>query len=343
MDYAPLGRTGVFISRIGLGTMTFGGAGTGLGDMLGGLDAAAADRIVSRALDAGVNFVDTADVYGEGSTETVLGRVLGARRDDVVLATKFSGRTGAGPNHAGASRLHVLRALEASLRRLRTDHVDLYQLHSLDPYTPLEETLAALDDAVRQGKVRYVGASNLAGWQLMQAPQLVSTQSYYSLVGRDIERDLVPVLAERDLSLLVWSPLAGGLLSGKYRRDRAGDGRRAQRGFPEFPPVDRETAWTAIDVAHGRRPPRRERRPGRPGLAAAPPGGDERDRRRPHRRAARRQPGRARADADRRGPRRARRGRAAAGRLPAVGLGLRGGPPRVDGGACASIPRRPPA
>lgn len=251
MDHALLGRTGLYVSRLALGTMTFGGADAPLGRALGGLDDAATDRILSRALDAGVNLIDTADVYGAGDTERVLGRVLGARRDDVVLATKFSGRTGPGPNDVGGTRLHVMRALEASLTRLRTDHVDLYQLHSFDPITPIEETLRALDDAVRQGKVRYVGLSNVAAWQLTRAAgiaerdgleQVASVQAYYSLTGREVERELVPAATAAGAGLLVWSPLAGGLLTGRGVR-------RATPGFPDFPPTAPDVAARAVDVA----------------------------------------------------------------------------------------------
>jgi aryl-alcohol dehydrogenase-like predicted oxidoreductase len=222
MKYRMLGNTGVYVSVVSLGTMTFGGAGTTLGDALGGLDLRAAESVVGQALDLGVNLIDTADVYSGGESEELLGTALGARRDDVILATKFSARTGTGPNQIGASRLHLMRALEDSLRRLKTDHIDLYQLHSIDPVTPIEETLAALDDAVRQGKVRYVGCSNLAAWHMMKAQaaserhgwtRFVASQSYYSLLGRDAEREIVPMALDQNLSLLVWAPLAGGILS----------------------------------------------------------------------------------------------------------------------------------
>ncbi|WP_237571752.1 aldo/keto reductase [Mycolicibacterium lacusdiani] len=259
MKYRMLGNTGVYVSTVSLGAMTFGGAGTTLGDALGGLDLSATEAVVGQALDLGVNLVDTADVYSGGESEELLGRALGARRDDVILATKFSARTGPGPNQIGSSRLHLMRALEDSLRRLGTDHIDLYQLHSIDPVTPIEETLAALDDAVRQGKVRYVGCSNLAAWQMMKAKaaserhgwtRFVASQSYYSLLGRDVEREIVPMALDQNLSLLVWAPLAGGILSGKYGRSGSDEpgSRRTAADYPDFPPVDPGSAWDVVDA-----------------------------------------------------------------------------------------------
>lgn len=259
MKYRMLGNTGVYVSVVSLGTMTFGGAGTDLGDALGGLDLRATEAVVGQALDLGVNLIDTADVYSGGESEELLGKALGARRDDVIVATKFSARTGAGPNQIGSSRLHLMRALEDSLRRLGTDHIDLYQLHSVDPVTPIDETLAALDDAVRQGKVRYVGCSNLAAWQMMKAraaserhgwARFVASQSYYSLLGRDVEREIVPMALDQNLSLLVWAPLAGGILSGKYDRSGANEpgARRAAADYPDFPPVDPASAWDMVEA-----------------------------------------------------------------------------------------------
>ena len=259
MKYRMLGNTGVYVSTVSLGAMTFGGAGTTLGDALGGLDLSATEAVVGQALDLGVNLVDTADVYSGGESEELLGRALGARRDDVILATKFSARTGPGPNQIGSSRLHLMRALEDSLRRLGTDHIDLYQLHSIDPVTPIEETLAALDDAVRQGKVRYVGCSNLAAWQMMKAQaaserhgwtRFVASQSYYSLLGRDVEREIVPMALDQNVSLLVWAPLAGGILSGKYGRSGSDEpgSRRTAADYPDFPPVDPGSAWDVVDA-----------------------------------------------------------------------------------------------
>lgn len=256
MQYEQMGATGVFVSRIALGAMTFGGAGTPPWNVVGGLDDKAADEMVGLALNAGVNLIDTADMYAAGECEEVLGRVLGTRRRDMLLATKLFARMGPGPNDLGLSRLWVTRALEDSLRRLQTDHIDLYQIHSFDPLTPVEETLAALDDAVRQGKVRYIGASNLAAWQMMKflgASRLrgwesfVSQQVYYSLAGRDIEREILPMAADQDLATLVWSPLAGGFLSGKFDRNGTTD-ETARRALADFPPVDRERGWDIVDV-----------------------------------------------------------------------------------------------
>lgn len=259
MKYRLLGPTGVWVSEISLGAMTFGGADHPVYGPLGGLGIEDVDRIVGSALDAGINFIDTADVYADGESEQLLGRALGSRRDDVVLATKVHAPTGPGPNDAGWSRLHVMRALEASLRRLGTDHIDLYQLHNFDHLTPFEEVLAALDDAVRQGKVRYIGCANLAAWQVSKALGVsaarglngfVALQSYYSLVGRDAERDLVPMVQNEGLALTVWSPLAGGFLAGKTNRDGTsnGTGRRTATDSPDFPPVDRERGHDVLDV-----------------------------------------------------------------------------------------------
>lgn len=256
MRFAPLGPTGLFVSRFCLGAMTFGGADNLAGNAIGRLAGAEADAIVGMALDAGINFIDTADVYGGGGSETVLGEVLKARRRDVVLATKVSGKVGPGPNDIGQSRGHIMQSLEASLRRLKTDYIDLYQLHSFDPFTPIETVLRSLDDAVRQGKVRYVGCSNFAAWQLMKAlgvsarerlEPFVSIQSFYSLAGRDIEEEVIPAARDQGLALLCWSPLAGGLLSGKFDRDGSRDS-SARRSKISFPPVDQARAFDIIDV-----------------------------------------------------------------------------------------------
>jgi aryl-alcohol dehydrogenase-like predicted oxidoreductase len=260
MQYARLGSTGTFVSRICLGTMTFGGASNPVSDAIGRLDRHEVDGIVGAALDAGINFIDTADVYGAGASETMLGEVLGPRRKDVVLATKLSGRMGPGPNDVGQSRIHLMDALEASLTRLGTDHIDLYQLHNFDRFTPLEETLGALDDAVRQGKVRYIGCSNHAAWQIAKAmgvsahrqlARYVTVQSYYSLAGRDVEQEIVPAALDHGIGLLCWSPLAGGLLSGKFDRHGATEkgSRRDMRGAAaQFPPVDEERTFAIVDV-----------------------------------------------------------------------------------------------
>lgn len=253
MKYRTLGDTGVFVSELCLGAMTFGGRGQ-IWETIGGLDQAVVDQIVGRALDAGVNFVDTADVYAAGESETMVGKALKSRRHEVVLATKVRGRTGAGPNDVGLSRLHIMRAVEDSLERLGTDWIDLYQIHRADPLTDIEDTLRALDDLVRQGKVRYIGCSNLPAWQLMKAlgiskaeglERFRCTQSYYSLVGRELERDTIPLVEDQGLGLLVWSPLAGGFLSGKFRRNQTGEGRR--KTF-DFPPVDKEKGYEVVDA-----------------------------------------------------------------------------------------------
>jgi len=255
MNYRELADTGVFVSELCLGTMTFGGRGQ-IWEVIGGIDQQSVDALVSRALDAGINFVDTANVYSAGESETMLGKALGSRRHEVVLATKVRGRTGPGPNQVGLSRLHILQAVEASLKRLDTDYIDLYQIHRFDLLTSIEDTLSTLDDLVRSGKVRYIGCSNLAAWQLMKAlavsreqglERFKCTQSYYSLAGRDLEREMIPLLKDQGLGLLVWSPLAGGFLSGKFTRDSGDDA--ARRAKFDFPPVDKEKGFDILDVA----------------------------------------------------------------------------------------------
>jgi aryl-alcohol dehydrogenase-like predicted oxidoreductase len=255
MNYRELADTGVFVSELCLGTMTFGGRGQ-IWEVIGGIDQQSVDALVSGALDAGINFVDTANVYSAGESETMLGKALGSRRHEVVLATKVRGRTGPGPNQVGLSRLHILQAVEASLKRLDTDYIDLYQIHRFDLLTNIEDTLRALDDLVHSGKVRYVGCSNLAAWQLMKAlavsrgqglERFKCTQSYYSLAGRDLEREMIPLLKDQGLGLLVWSPLAGGFLSGKFTRDSGDDA--ARRAKFDFPPVDKEKGFDILDVA----------------------------------------------------------------------------------------------
>jgi len=255
MNYRELADTGVFVSELCLGTMTFGGRGQ-MWEVIGGIDQQSVDALVGRALDAGINFVDTANVYSAGESETMLGKALGSRRPEVVLATKVRGRTGPGPNQVGLSRLHILQAVEDSLKRLDTDYIDLYQIHRFDLLTSIEDTLRALDDLVHAGKVRYIGCSNLAAWQLMKAlavsreqglERFKCTQSYYSLAGRDLEREMIPLLKDQGLGLLVWSPLAGGFLSGKFTRDSGDD--TARRAKFDFPPVDKEKGFDILDVA----------------------------------------------------------------------------------------------
>jgi aryl-alcohol dehydrogenase-like predicted oxidoreductase len=258
MKYKPLGRTGLFVSEICLGTMTFGGRGE-LWPIIGQVDQAAANNLLRQSIDAGINFVDTADVYSEGESERILGRAIkdvGVARKDVIVATKVRGRTGPGPNAVGLSRGHIMDAVKDSLTRLGTDYIDLYQIHGADLATPLEETLHALDDLVRAGHVRYVGCSNLMAWQIMKAlgvsaaeglARFETVQAYYSIAGRDIEREIVPLIAEEKLGLMVWSPLAGGLLSGKFRRDFAGPNDARRTRF-DFPPVEREHAYDIVDA-----------------------------------------------------------------------------------------------
>ena len=227
MENRLLGRSGLLVSALSFGAMTFGGEG--MFQMVGKTDENEAERLVQLCFDAGINFFDTADGYSNGRSEEILGHALGARRQRAVIATKAWARMGPGPNDIGASRLHLIQACEASLRRLKTDYIDLYQIHGFDALTPLEETLRALDDLVRSGKVRYVGASNYAGWQLMKAlaisdgrgfERYVSQQIYYSLAGREAEHELVPLSLDQGVGIMVWSPLAFGMLSGKFRRGR---------------------------------------------------------------------------------------------------------------------------
>jgi aryl-alcohol dehydrogenase-like predicted oxidoreductase len=256
MRYNQLGRTGLLVSELCLGTMTFGGEG--MFKAVGQVQQDEADAILKTAVDAGVNFIDTANVYSNGLSEQITGqaiRNLGLKREDVVLATKVMGSMGPGPNDRGAGRGHIMDQVKASLKRLNTDHIDLYQIHGWDPLTPIEETVRALDDLVRQGHVRYVGVSNWAAWQIAKAlgiserlnlARFESTQSYYTIVGRDLERELVPMMTSEKIGLMVWSPLAGGYLSGKYRQGKEGvDGRRANF---DFPPVNQERGEAVLDA-----------------------------------------------------------------------------------------------
>src|SRR3954451_19444689 len=253
MKFRQLADTGVFVSELCLGAMTFGGKGQ-MWEVIGGLDQAGAEAIVHRALDAGINFIDTADVYSAGESETMVGKAIAGRRHDVVLATKVRGRMGAGPNQVGLSRLHIMNSVEASLKRLNTDYIDLYQIHRSDVLTNVEDTLRALDDLVRAGKVRYIGCSNLPAWYLMKSlavsreqriERFRCTQSYYSLAGRDLERETIPLLKDQGLGLLVWSPLAGGFLSGKFTRDSGDD--TARRAKFDFPPVNKDKGFAILD------------------------------------------------------------------------------------------------
>jgi aryl-alcohol dehydrogenase-like predicted oxidoreductase len=256
MEYRALGKSGLRISVLTMGTMTFGGRG-GFAQV-GSTDVDQARRQVDMCLDAGINLIDTADVYSGGLAEDILGEVLRGRRDDVLVATKVRMTMGRGPNDAGLSRHHIITGCEASLRRLGTDHIDLYQVHEWDGQTPLEETLRALDLLVQSGKVRYIGASNYAAWQLMKAlgtserlglPSFVSQQIYYSLQGREAEYELVPLAVDQGLGILVWSPLAGGLLSGKYRRgQQPPEGSRHLTDWGEPPIYDQEGVYDIIEV-----------------------------------------------------------------------------------------------
>jgi aryl-alcohol dehydrogenase-like predicted oxidoreductase len=250
-----LGNSGVKVSEICFGAMTFGGKG--YWKSIGEVQQKEADELVGMALDGGINFFDTADVYSEGLSEILLGKALGNNRKNIILATKVRGRTGQGPNDVGLSRHHIIENCNASLKRLGTDYIDLYQLHSFDPYTPQEETLRALDDLVRAGKVRYIGASNHTGWQLMKAlaisdkqnlEKFVTLQAYYSLIARDLENELVPLCLDQNLGILPWSPLGGGFLTGKYRRGKERPN-NARRTDPEnqFLQYDEEKGFDIID------------------------------------------------------------------------------------------------
>src|SRR5215218_1752738 len=256
MDYRQLGSSGLRVSALTLGTMTFGGRDNFAN--VGSTDVAGAKRQIDLCLDAGVNLIDTADVYSSGLSEEILGEAIAGKRDRVLLATKARMPMGDGPNDAGLSRHHLIASCEASLRRLRTDHIDLYQVHEWDGVTPLEETLEALDHLVESGKVRYVGCSNYAGWQLMKAlgiserrglQRFASQQIYYSLQARDAEYELVPIAIDQGVGILVWSPLAGGLLSGKYRRGQEGPaGARHLTDWNEPPVRDADQLYDTVDA-----------------------------------------------------------------------------------------------
>jgi aryl-alcohol dehydrogenase-like predicted oxidoreductase len=258
MRMKKLGNTGLLVSQLCLGTMTFGHSG-GIFAQIGQLQQSDVDSIVRAAFDGGVNFVDTADVYHAGQSEVMTGqalRNLGVPRDQFVLATKVLGRMGPGVNQTGLSRAHILSAVDASLRRLQLDHIDLYQIHGSDPHTPLEETLDALDSCVRAGKVRYIGLCNLQAWQITKSlwisdkkslARFESLQMYYSIAGRDLEREIVPLANDQRLAILPWSPLAGGFLSGKFSRDAKGPEGSRRTTF-DFPPIDRERAFNIIDA-----------------------------------------------------------------------------------------------
>jgi aryl-alcohol dehydrogenase-like predicted oxidoreductase len=256
MDYRQLGHSGLRVSALTLGTMTFGGKDRF--SLVGDTDVAGATRQIDMCLDRGVNFIDTADVYSGGVSEEILGKAIKDRRDRVLIATKARMPMGDGPNDAGLSRQHLIEGCEASLRRMGIDHIDLFQVHEWDGQTPLEETLEALDTLVKSGKVRYVGASNYAGWQLMKAlavadrhgyQRFVTQQIFYSLQSRDAEYELVPMAVDQGIGILVWSPLAGGLLSGKFRRaDKGLEGSRALTDWAEPPVRNEEQLLDTIEV-----------------------------------------------------------------------------------------------
>lgn len=256
MKYKILGSTGLKVSTLCLGTMNYGGKG--FFGYMGNLDQKAVDEQIKTAIDAGVNFIDTANIYSEGLSEAMIGQSIkniGINRDDLVLATKVRSTMGKGQNDLGLSKKHIMQQVEASLKRLGTDYIDLYQIHTADPLTPIEETIKTLDDLVRSGKIRYFGASNIAAWQLMKAlayskynylDSFSSLQANYSLDVRDAERELVPLLLDQKVGMMVWSPLSGGLLTGKYKRDGQKEEGRLNN-FP-FPPFHEERAYDVLDV-----------------------------------------------------------------------------------------------
>ncbi|WP_028978698.1 aldo/keto reductase [Sporocytophaga myxococcoides] len=257
MKYNLLGNTGLKVSELCLGTMTFGGKG--FWTAIGSLEQDAVDKLIGRSVDAGINFIDTANVYSEGLSETMTGKAirnLGLNRDDLIIATKVRGKMSDKPNGVGLSRKHIIQEAENSLKRLNIDYIDLYQIHGYDPLTPIEEIIDTLDTLVKSGKVRYIGCSNHAAWQIMKAAaysnyhrlaKFISLQAYYTIAGRDLEREIIPVLKDQHMGLMVWSPLAGGLLSGKYTRngENSEGGRRVNF---DFPPVNKDRAFDVVDT-----------------------------------------------------------------------------------------------
>ena len=254
MKYTRLGESGLFVSRLSLGAMTFLKKDNEMASAMSATGHKLADKLVGVALDSGINLFDTSNSYGMGESESILGRALGRRRKDNLIATKLSRPLSQSVNAIGVSRLSVMREVEDSLRRLNTDYIDLYQVHVYDEETPMEETLRAMDDLVRQGKVRYLGVSNFTGWQIAHADGLArqlgterfcSLQAYYSLVGRDIEKEMLPATRICGMGTIVWSPLAAGFLTGKYTRDGQGRGRLER--FP-FPPIDQVRGFKVLDA-----------------------------------------------------------------------------------------------
>ncbi len=256
MEYRQLGRNGLKVPVLSLGTGTFGGVGQ-MFARWGASDVAQATKLVDICLEHGLNFFDTADVYSSGASEEILGKAIAQRRDEVLISTKGTFTTGKGPNDKGSSRYHIIKAAEASLRRLGTDHIDLYFLHGFDALTPVEEALRALDDLVRAGKVLYTGCSNFSGWHLMKSlaasekyglERYAAYQGYYSLIGRDYEWELMPLALDQGVGTMIWSPLGWGRLTGKIRRGQNDSGRIAQGGAAGGPMVDDEALYTVVDA-----------------------------------------------------------------------------------------------
>ncbi len=257
MQYRLLGNTGLYVSELCLGTMTFGAKG--FWEVMGGLQQTEADLLVRESFDQGINFFDTANVYSLGESEKLLGQAIkntGLARDEIVVATKSTGIMNESPNGRGQSRFHIYNEVDASLKRLQLDHIDLYQLHGFDPLTPFEESLSALNDLVNSGKIRYFGLCNMAAWQIMKAigisrqnnwNKFVSVQAYYSIAGRDLEREIFPLVDDQKLGLMIWSPLAGGFLSGKYKRDQAPPSGSRRTTF-DFPPLNKDQAFNCLDA-----------------------------------------------------------------------------------------------
>lgn len=261
MRYRLLGNTGLYVSELCLGTMTFGGKG--FWEVMGGLKQDTVNDLVKASFDAGINFIDTANVYSLGESETLTGNAikkLGLPRNDLIIATKSTGSMNdQSPNGRGQSRHHIFNEIDASLKRLQVDHIDLYQIHGFDPLTPFEESLSALNDLVRSGKVRTLGLCNLAAWQIMKAlaisdkrgfARFESVQAYYTIAGRDLERDVAPLMQDQKLGLMVWSPLAGGLLTGKFKPDGTGP-TGSRRATFDFPIINKERAFKCVDVMRG--------------------------------------------------------------------------------------------
>jgi aryl-alcohol dehydrogenase-like predicted oxidoreductase len=258
MKYNFLANTGVLVSEVCLGTMTFGG--NGYWEAIGKLQLEEGTALVKMAFDSGINFYDTANVYSYGKSEEILGKAfkdLGINRQEVVIATKARGRMAAGANQIGLSRLHLMDSAEDSLRRLGTDHIDIFYIHGVDIHTSMDETMRGLEDLVRSGKVRYIGVSNHAAWQIMKAngiadknhwTKFVACQHFYSIGARDLERELIPMMEDQNLALMPWSPLAGGFLSGKYRRDNENNGEDNRRNSFDFPPIHKDKAYDIIDA-----------------------------------------------------------------------------------------------